>query len=153
MGLDEIKISGPVLTELYRNNLLSGNPLPEKNPNPLSPVLILTDRSAKMAEESDLFLKEILKACKIPEQKICILDIPEGKKTTVEKAIEKHNPSLVLVFGEVPRIKDAPAHEVFEKTLLKDTQVLFCPGLTRLREDKEIKGKLWNILKELFGIS
>lgn len=153
MGLNDIRISNPLLTELYRNNLLVDNAAEKGAEPPAVSFLVITDREGKIDQESTSFLKGILSACHIPEEKTLIIEGPAEKKLTLEKAIEKYKPTVALIFGNAPRQKGTLPTEALKKEQWNETSILFCPSLTELRADRDKKLKLWNFLKEVFSIA
>jgi hypothetical protein len=120
---------------------------------PAVSFLVITEGEEKNNEASGSFLKGILAACHIAEDKAQIIEAPADKKLTLEKAIEKYNPSVALVFGNVPRQKGTPPTEPLNKGQWKETSILFCPSLAELQSDRDKKLKLWNFLKEAFSIA
>jgi hypothetical protein len=141
------------MAELYRNNLLMDNTVEIGVEPPAFSFLVITDREGKINASSESFLKGILSACHIAEEKTQIIDSPAEIKLTLEKAIEKYNPSVALIFGDVPRQKGTPQTEPMKKEQWKDASILFCPSLAELQSDRDKKLKLWNFLKEALSIS
>ena len=153
MGLNDIRISNPLLAELFRNNLLSSNAVQKNNESSKSSFLVVTDRQGEIAETSQTFLKGILSACRIPEERTQVINAAELKKGSVENALEKYHPDVALIFGDLPLPSGLQQAEAPAQQQWNDTSVLLCPPLSELQADRNKKLKLWNFLKEYFGIS
>ena len=153
MGLNDIRISNPLLVELFRNNLLNSNTVQKNNEPSKTSFLVVTDQQREIGETSQTFLKGILSACQIPEERTQIINAVELKKGSLEKVLVKYNPSVALIFGDLPLPSGLQQTEAHAQQQWKDTSVLLCPPLSELQADRNKKLKLWNFLKKYFGIA
>ena len=154
MGIDNIILQGPLISSLYEKNLIDLSSESTKKEATPEIVLILTDRNEEEKNETQGFLEGIISACKLPAEKVIIINIKDEKKTTIASAIKKYQPQKVLVFGQVPAEKGIQTEaEPFSIINEKDIVILHAPTLPILKADKTQKLQLWNLLKELFNIN
>jgi|GEM_PF-5917988 len=154
MEIDNIILKGPIMSSLYRKNLIDlSSESPKKEATP-DIVLILFDRNEEEKNETQGFLEGIISACKLPAEKVIIINIKEEKKITIASAIKKYQPQKVLVFGQVTAKKGSETEvEPFSIINEKDIVILQAPTLSTLKADKTQKLQLWNLLKQLFDIN
>ena len=117
-----------------------------------SPVLILSKPFDKGSAEEEQ-LTSILKAgCKLNDEQYCVVMLGEEEMVAWYKLKDKITPKTILMFGIMPAQLGISSLFKFNEVNRFDS-CYWVPTLPllQLKEDKAIKGKLWNgALKPLF---
>jgi hypothetical protein len=117
-------------------------------------VLLVSNDTVPFLQDDELsFLTNILSACKLSLVDVAIVNIHSVKKDEVETLIEPLAPKHVLLFGIAPLSIDLPINfPQFQLQPFNKRTYLYSPDLKSLEANKDLKLKLWNSLKSLFGL-
>jgi hypothetical protein len=111
------------------------------------------------AEESEAasaaraFLTKMMTAVRLDlEQEVCLCHLSADQGASVAGLVSTYKPRHILVFG-VPapalglRINILP----YQPVNFYDTDWIFADALPVLEHDKDLKGRLWTAMKQVFG--
>ncbi|HEX8356699.1 MAG TPA: hypothetical protein VF610_04775, partial [Segetibacter sp.] len=120
-------------------------------------VIIVIGQNAAADTDADInFLTNILKACQLYLPDIAIVDI-SNQGVTFSELKEKLNAVQILLFGVDPSVIKLPfVIPAFQVQNFAGCTIMFAPALSQLNKTTEegrlMKTKLWNSLKQVFGI-
>ncbi|MGN6400028.1 MAG: hypothetical protein ACTHMD_06220 [Flavisolibacter sp.] len=163
MSLNQIQLTNQQLTNWYANVLIestTASPVPTQQTvkflgkNTKHIVLLVSNDTAPFLPDDELsFLTNILSACKLSLADVAIVNLHSIDKEEVEALIEPLAPKHVLLFGITPLSIDLPINfPQFQLQAFNKRIYLYSPDLKTLENNKELKLKLWNNLKTLFGL-
>jgi hypothetical protein len=161
MSLNNIQLQPQLLADLYPNSLLQSgttsvpdSPVVKYLGNNKKNILIIVDQpSVPFLKDEELsFLTNILSACKLGLGDIAIINSNGIPVERLENAIEA-DAKTVILFGIDPLSIGLPINfPFFQLQQFNKRMYLYSPSLTEVEKDKTVKMKLWNALKNLFGI-
>ncbi|MEY3432150.1 MAG: hypothetical protein RL131_86 [Bacteroidota bacterium] len=148
-----IKLPPALLAELYKNDLIfeshSEADSTESDSTAHSDTLVLTSVTSPA---NQVFLENILKACKLNPSTIPVVVVSKEKKTEHTALEEQYQPKRVLLFEVEPHDINLPIHfPPFQIQSFNNIQFLCSPSLSQLESDKELKKKLWQSLQHLYA--
>jgi len=163
MSLNQIQLTNQQLANLYPDVLVestAASPVPKQQSvkflgkNAKNIVLLVSNDTVPFLPDDQLsFLTNILSACKLSLADVAIVNIHSVDKDEVETLIEPLAPKNVLLFGIAPLSIDLPINfPQFQLQAFNKRTYLYSPDLKSLETNKELKLKLWNSLKSLFGL-
>ncbi len=140
----EIKISLPGKIKYYGEN--------GKNIT----IVVNQPGSKHLAKEDLTFLTNILQACQLSAADIAIVNIAQ-QQVSYTALKEQLNVRQILLFQVEPSLIDLPFKiPPFQIQNYADCAIMLAPALSALNkpthEGRLLKTKLWNSLKQLFGI-
>ena len=152
-GLNNLKLNGEMLASLYGHSIIDIHSAAVKSPaqNKLNKTLIFfRDASRpKLGDKQYKFLEQILKACKLNIQDVDIVNLAD-KTVILENVINTVSPDHILSFGT------GTGTELFSMQNMKGTKYLNAPDFAELMQEtpasKQLKGKLWSELKDMFNL-
>ncbi len=97
------------------------------------------------------FLSEILRACRLSLTDIALFDgAGPGDLDTLRTQCD---PRTMLMIGITPAEVGLPIHfPHFQLQMFDGIQLLSLPPIGDFRNDKVLKSKLWNLLKQIFSL-
>ena len=163
MSLNQIQLTNQQLANWYANVLIestTASPVPTQQTvkflgkNAKHIVLLVSNDTAPFLPDDELsFLTNILSACKLSQADVAIVNVHSIDKEEVESLIEPLAPKHVLLFGITPLSIDLPINfPQFQLQAFNKRTYLYSPDLKTLENNKDLKLKLWNNLKTLFGL-
>jgi hypothetical protein len=163
MSLNQIQLTNQQLVNLYANVLIESTaadlvPLQQTvkflGNNGKNIVLLVSNNTVPFLPDDELsFLTNILSACKLSLADVAIVNVHSINKEEVETLIQPLSPKHVLLFGITPLSIDLPINfPQFQLQAFNKRTYLYSPDLKTLENNKELKSKLWNSLKTLFGL-
>lgn len=163
MSLNQIQLTNQQLASLYANVLIestTASPVSQLQPvkflgrNAKNIVLLVSNDTVPFLPDDELsFLTNILSACKLSLADVAIVNIHSVNKDEIEAFIEPLAPKHVLLFGIAPLSIDLPINfPQFQLQAFNKRTYLYSPDLKSIEANKELKLKLWNSLKTLFGL-
>ncbi len=119
-------------------------------------VVINLPRAGHLNKEDLSFLSNILKACQLSIADIAIVNASD-KNVNYAAIEEQLSARQIILFDVEPDVIQLPFRiPPFQLQKYADCTILFAPALSALnkqtQEGKLLKTKLWNSLKQLFGI-
>ena len=116
-------------------------------------MVIVQQSSVPFLPDEELsFLTNILSACNLSLADIAILNSNGLPVERLENAIEA-DAKTVILFGIDPLSIGLPINfPFFQLQQFNKRMYLYSPPLSEIEKDKPLKMKLWNALKNLFGI-
>ncbi len=161
MSLNSIQLKPQLLAELYPETLVGTitTSVPEKKRqkylgNNAKQILILVSHaSLPFLPEHELnFLTSVLTACKLSLADIAIINLAKTDDNDLQQTITQEG-KIVLLFGIQPADIGLPIHfPVFQVQKFNHTTYMHTPSLSEMETDRDLKSKLWNSLKNLFGL-
>jgi hypothetical protein len=161
MSLNNIQLQPQLLADLYKNSLLESGAtsVPDLGTvkylgkNQKNILVIVHQPSVPFLPDEELaFLTNILSACKLSLADIAILNSNGLPVESLENAIETEAKTVIL-FGIDPLSIGLPINfPFFQLQQFNKRMYLYSPSLEEIEKDKSLKMKLWNALKNLFGI-
>ena len=166
MSLNDIQLPPIALQELFKYSLtdlkneqsaeakIVKNALPVLGNNQKQVVIIVDSNDAIYLPDEQLnFLLGILSACGLTMNDVAILNINTNKELNYKTVEAELRPEKLLLFGIKPAHiglpLDFPNYQVQQ---FNHQTYLTAPMLSLLQDDKAEKMKLWNCLKNIFGI-
>lgn len=113
-------------------------------------IWLVNNEEHAFADKADMALLEsILKACGLQLSDIALINL-HGGSFNFEDLKTSFTPQRIIVLGSAFGFFPAnlPLHA---KTQFDDITVVTGASLQTMQSDKEAKGKLWNLLKPIFG--
>jgi hypothetical protein len=160
MSLNTIELKPQMLAGLYTDTLLqtSTTSVPESRPikylgnNQKNIVFIVSHSSVPFLPDNELaFVTNILGACKLSLADIAIVNRNNVNQEELELLTSKAK--VILLFGTEPLSIGLPINfPPFQLQPFNARTYLYSPSLSELENDKTLKVKLWNCLKNLFGV-
>jgi hypothetical protein len=161
MGLNDIRLTPQLLTDLYRKALVAQ---PEKSAQetgiPFSGgnekrILILTNSAEApgLPEAEEAFLNSVLAACKLNLADVALVNWNTLTDKTYQPVVEHFNSLAVVLFDVPAQAFGLPMHfPPFQVQSFDGRQYLFAPGLAAIQATKTLKADLWQSLKKLFSL-
>ena len=165
MSLNNIQLPGFILQDLFQKNLVdicnvnTEKPTVSKTGIPFSGdnhqqiiVLINNPNEEFISAEQQIFLNGILNACKLTMKDVALINLT-AKTLHYQTIIKEFSPKIFLLFGVSPAAVQLPfVIPEFQKQMHNNLFYLSAPSLTELQNNKELKRKLWDLLKQLFSL-
>jgi hypothetical protein len=163
MSLNNLKISGILVKELYQNQLVTTggkdaststgtmDTLPvEKAPEVA--VILFEEQPGAVSERSYNMLSKILAACRWQMANTNLINL-NGNPQTWNEIRKGGVPRICLLFGNEAMAIDLPViFPEFRIQQFDHTRFLFTPALAQIEKDTLLKSKLWLCMKELFNV-
>lgn len=161
MSLNNIQLQPQLMADLYKHSLLqsSTTSVPDSavvkylGKNLKNTLVIVQQPLVPFLKDEELaFLTNILSACKLSLADIAILNCNGLPVETLQNEIES-NAKTIILFGIDPLSIGLPINfPFFQLQQFNNRMYLYSPSLEEIENDKTLKMKLWNALKNLFGI-
>ena len=162
--MEKIHLSRETLSELYKNNLVlvgdqSDKPTahPERNfiykGGNRKNILWLHEEPEHpyLSDEDHEMVTKILEACKLSWQDIALINL-FGKHEIISTIRSEIKPDFIIFsLPEKKQILDMPG-DLYDISDLEGVKMLCTDSLNSIREDKNLKIRLWHSLKQLFGL-
>ncbi|MEO5891198.1 MAG: hypothetical protein ABIQ31_13135 [Ferruginibacter sp.] len=166
MSLNNIQLPPVVLQELFKHSLVNLKSEKEKETKTASKgfatlgnnrrhILILVDdvETLFLPDDQLNFLLGILSACQLTMEDVAILNVKKNIPVTYKTLTEALKPEKVFLFGVNPVQIELPLDFPNYQIQQYNNQVyLTAPLLSRFQDNKAEKTKLWNCLKQIFGM-
>jgi hypothetical protein len=170
MSLNQIQLTNQQLTSLYADVLIestTATSVPEFQPvksefqqakylgkNAKNILLLVNNTEIPYLPDNELsFLTNILSACKLSLADVAIMNLNSLPENEIEAAIQPLEPKHILLFGMEPLSIGLPINfPPFQLQPFNKRIYLCSPTLQELEQNKELKLRLWNSLKTLFGL-
>ncbi|MEJ7588593.1 MAG: hypothetical protein WKI04_13615 [Ferruginibacter sp.] len=166
MSLNNIQLPPIVLQQLFKYSLVSskiedkpGDKAASKRlltlGNNRSQILILVDHDevTYLPDEQLNFLLGILAACNLTLEDVAILNIRKNDGVTYKTVTAALRPEKLFLFGVTPTQIELPLEfPQYQIQQYNNQKYLAAPPLFFFRDNKAEKTKLWNCLKQIFGI-
>ncbi|MGG9971426.1 hypothetical protein ACQ33O_06500 [Ferruginibacter sp. SUN002] len=165
MSLNDIKLEPVLVQELYKRSLVDINIEKKKTVSSKATfsflgnnkkgiaIVISSKEAIHLPDEALNFLLGILSACKLSMEDVAILNVEKNKEVTYQSIASELKANTVLLFGVTAASLELPIQFPDYQIQRYNNQVyLSAPTLSALEKDKVEKVKLWNCLKQVFGI-
>jgi hypothetical protein len=165
MSFDQIQLDPYVLARIFTQPIIPGKKVPvTAAPAVVPDVKYLGENQKNIAlfiqNEGEAFLNDelfnlltnILNACKLGMQDIAVVNVahyPAMPFTSWQQAVKMKQAVLFGISPSVMGLEDFPAYQVIT---VDGCQVLNSDALLLISQDKNLKGHLWQGLKQLLGI-
>jgi hypothetical protein len=163
MSFDQLQLDPFLLAKIYTQPIVPGKSVPvtaEQKPLPKVKFLgenqknitlfIQNENGAYLNDDLFNLLTNILNACKLGMQDVALINIAGFPATALPVWQQAVNMQQCIVFGIAPGSLGLEPLPVYQVHRAGDVQVLFSDPLEIIATDKQLKGKLWNSLKQLF---
>lgn len=168
-GFSDIQLGPEVLRELYKGHLVSDNEaaagIPKPPPEPIRylgknkaqiVILVKYNDTPFLPDEQLEFLTRMLDACKKNLGDVAIANYG-AQGMEYEQIKKEFSPKQLILFGVDPAEIDLPVNfPLFKLQAFDGCTLLKSHALHDLNHDgpesKNLKGQLWNCLKQLFGL-
>lgn len=161
MSLNNIQLSSQLLADLYPDVLVeTAQKQVAKEPafkflgsNKKNILVIVSKEETAFLEDAELnFLSSVLTACKFSLADVAIVNM-HNNAADYTSLIHFFNSRYVLLFDVEPQAIDLPFNfPHFQIQKFDQCTYLSAPALNNIEPDKTTKTKLWNSLKNLFGL-
>lgn len=166
MSLDNIELPPIVLQGLFKHSLVflekekeveGKSALKEfstlgNNRNHI--LIIVADNDTLYLPDEQLnFLLGILAACNLTMDDVAILNIKKNKSVTYKTVTDGLSPEKLFLFGVTPAEIGLPLDfPNYQVQRYNNQTYLTAPLLSKFQDNKAEKTRLWNCLKQIFGI-
>jgi DNA polymerase III psi subunit len=150
MSLNDIKLSGPLLTEMYGKYLID-NSQSEQKEMPKK-VMVVLHETAQNSGDNQQLLTSILSACNLSTDEIELIDLNKVEKEINLEQMLENAPGKLIFFGLMPGKREWDASSYFKEFTITGKIVLQAPALSEIAEDKQLKMKLWSCLRIFFNL-
>jgi hypothetical protein len=141
-----------ILSALYKNVLIDEN-IPRDAPVKKIMEAIIVQAEADLGEDtaSEELLSGILSACKLNSNNSMILKTSRNNPISAQSIQENYTTTKIILFGLRPTDVGLPVEfPHFQVQKVDSIQFICSPDLKELLQDKTLKVKLWNSLKQIF---
>lgn len=165
MSLNNIQLNSQLLTTLYPSVLIETSKEISSSPttkehlkylgnNNKNILVLVQNESVAFLEDAELsFLSNILSACKLSLADVAVVNLHNTKESSYQHLTEELKSKSILLFGVEAEAIDLPfKFPHFQLQQFGNHAYLAAPALRDIEEDKTLKTKLWNCLKNLFGL-
>lgn len=161
MSLNNIHLTPPMLVRLYSDTLVETNSvaLPGSKSfnylgnNQKKILVIVSHQYVPFLPDGELdFLTTILAACRLSIADIAIVNYCNADQRELQNLIDTQAKNILLFGIDPPSIKLPINFPQFQLQQFDKHTYLHAPTLAELENDKSLKLKLWNSLKQLFGL-
>lgn len=165
MSFDQVQLDPYFLARIFTQPIIPGKKAPVATTPAVIPevkflgenqkniaLFIQNEGGAYLNEELFNLLTNILNACKLGMQDIALINVahyPAMAFTSWQSAISMKQAVLFGVPPTAMGIEDFPAYQMIAAS---GCQLLYSDDLQLIAQDKMLKGRLWNGLKQLLGI-
>jgi hypothetical protein len=163
MSFDQLQLDPYLLAKIYTQPIIPGKsaavakeqkPLPKvkflgENQKNIA-LFIQNENGAYLNDELFNLLTNILNACKLGMQDVALVNTAQAPGSSLSAWQEAINMRQCVFFGIQPDslgLEPLPAYQIHAAGGL---QLLFSDPLESIAADKQLKGRLWNGLKQLF---
>ena len=165
MSLNNIQLNSQLLTTLYPDVLIET--FPETSPVPTTKearkylgnnnkniLVLVQNESVAFLEDAELnFLSNILAACKLSMADVAVVNLYNAKEKAYQQLTQELKSRSILLFGVEAETIDLPfKFPHFQLQQFGNHNFLAAPALRDIEGDKTLKTRLWNCLKNLFGL-
>ena len=170
MDIDNIELTPGLIADLYSSVLVEANdnvlPVTELQASKTERSITFTGGNRKqiviivryentdtLPGEDQVFLSEMLSACKLSNDDVAIVNIHNHQQFTYKELNSKLNPRVVLLFDTEPTALGLPiSFPFFQLQVFGNQTYLSSPSLQELKKDKILKSKIWVSLRRLFNV-
>lgn len=165
MSLNNIQLPDFIIQDLFQKNLVDiskGNTVKTTTSKPGTSysggnnqhiiILINNPNGEFISAEQQIFLNGILNACKLTMSDVALINATD-KTLHYQTIIKQFSPKTFLLFGVSTTDIQLPfVIPEFQKQIHNNLLYLSAPSLSELQNNKELKRKLWDLLKQLFSL-
>jgi hypothetical protein len=112
-------------------------------------TILVRGNGDPLPEEQISFLEKMLKACKLEASDVAMVNV-QNKNIAMEDLVARLKPQQVLAFGT------GSGSELFRMENVDGIKYLNAPSLDELMKEsdssRQLKARLWNELKSIFGL-
>jgi hypothetical protein len=161
MSLNNIQLKPSLLADLYKKSLIETSTMsvPEVKQlkclgNNQKNILVLVSHQTVpfLPDEELSFLTNVLAACKLSIADIGIINSYETEQAGLQNIINSEARNVLLFGVEPPAIGLPINFPPFQLQRFNNRTYLHAPALSEIENEKELKIRLWNALKLMFGI-
>ena len=173
MNINDIRLPGQLLAELYRSSLVETGDAPapilpeEKIIEPASAdswkslgnnhknilVIVQYADAVHLPDKELEFLTTMLGACKLGLDDVAIVNLNNHPGSSYKELTGFFKSKIVLLFDVEPASFGLPMNfPHYQMQAFANATFLYSPSLTELENDKLQKSKLWVCLKRLFNL-
>lgn len=147
--IEKVKIPPSILAELYKEVLINEpGQIETSNRKKIDAVVVMYNKTSSSTDE---LLSGILSACKLDESNSIVLKSTSSKSENIHSVKENYDTKNIILFGIDPVEFGLPINfPHFQIQTSDGIKYVSSPGLEEMMEDKSIKVKLWNSLKQIF---
>jgi hypothetical protein len=149
---EKIILPHSILSDLYKNVLIDENATHEVPAKKTLEALFIQSEAA-LGEDaaSEELLSGILAACKLNSNNSVVIKASREHPITVQSTQENYTTKKIILFGLRPTEVGLPVEfPHFQVQKIDSIQFICSPDLKELLQDKTLKVKLWNSLKQIF---
>jgi DNA polymerase III psi subunit len=149
--IEKVKIPPSILSALYKDVLINEPGQIELSTRKKLNTVVVVFNSDKTSAATDELLSGILTACKLNESNSIVLNANSSKRENLVSIKEKYDTKNIILFGIDPVEFGLPiTFPHFQIQTSDGIRYVSSPGLEEMMEDKSLKAKLWNSLKQIF---
>jgi len=162
MSLNNINLNAQLIADLYPNTLIeTSNSNIQKNDtgvrylgdNQKNITIFVKNKEVPFLNDTEFnFLTSILTACKLSIADVAIINL-ESNNINPEELLIELNSKIVLLFDVAPTDINLPINfPHFQVQQFNKRTYLYAPAFTVIENDKAVKIKLWQSLKNIFNL-
>lgn len=165
MPLNDRKLPAFVIGNLYRNSLVDADRRPANNNgksgdinflggNSKHILFLVKNENVPFLSGPELeFLSGVLSACKLNMSDIAVVNLYKTDDADHKQVIDLLAAETIIISGiESSALRLPFKIPEFQVQPFKNRKYLFTPGLDVIQNDKELKRKLWESLKNIFSV-
>lgn len=163
MSLNKVQLPPQLIADLYKNSLVENHAtavpistgFKHLGSNHKNILIVVSDKEVAFLSDDDLnLLTSILNACKLSLADVVVTNLATQSFDDYHLLINYFEAKVVLLFGIEPSAFGLPIQfPPFQVQKFEEQTYLSTPPLSEIASDKTAKGRLWNGLKTIFGIS
>ena len=149
--IEKVKIPPCILSELYKDVLINEPGQIETSTRKKMNAVVVIFNDNKASSATDELLSGILSACKLNESNSIVIKSSSSKSENLTSIKENYDTKNIILFGINPVEFGLPINfPHFQIQTSDGIKYVSSPGLEEMLEDKSLKVKLWNSLKQIF---
>ena len=148
---EKVKIPPSILSDLYKDVLISEPGQINPSAKKLMNAVVVVSSNTHTSSATEELLSGILSACKLNESNAIVLNSSTVEKVNIVFIKENYDTRNIILFGIDPVEFGLPiTFPHFQIQVSDGIKYVSSPGLEEMLEDKSLKAKLWNSLKQIF---
>jgi hypothetical protein len=161
MSLNNINLNAQLIVDLYPNSLIEldkkkdtkNTGLRYLGDNQKNITILVKNKEVPFLNDAEFnFLTSILGACKLNIADVAIVNL-ESNNSNPEELTTDLNSKIVLLFDVTPAEINLPINfPYFQVQQFNKRTYLYAPTFSFIENDKAVKIKLWQALKNIFNL-
>lgn len=171
MSINQLELTAELITELFKENLVSATPAEEETSPKTDTVgsqsqtkylgkfkskilVLVNEANVVFLQDKQLeYLTKILNACGLTVEDIALINLANEPHHTYRTLHQEFPSTLLLLFGVTPTALQLPIDfPCYQLQKLERSIFLQAPALQQVEASKPDREKLWQSLKKYFNV-